>query len=68
VQTYHDASTREFALDSYYINYLLDMPPGTALPSDAGSAQQPDIGGDQSGDHATLVRSPMALQGSSSMR
>jgi len=47
VQAYHDASTRELDLDAFYVNYLRDMPPGTALPSDAGNAQQPDMGGDQ---------------------
>jgi alpha-L-rhamnosidase len=47
VQAYHDASTVEFDMDTFYANYLLDMPPGTALPNDAGNAQQPDMGGDQ---------------------
>ena len=47
VQAYHDASTVEFAMDTYYANYLQDMPPGTALPSDAGNSQQPDMGGNQ---------------------
>jgi alpha-L-rhamnosidase len=47
VQAYHDASTREFGMNSYYAKYLQDMPPGTALPNDAGNAQQPDMGGDQ---------------------
>ncbi|WP_370383576.1 family 78 glycoside hydrolase catalytic domain, partial [Catenulispora sp. GAS73] len=47
VQAYHDASTVEFNMDTFYANYLRDMPPGTALPSDSGNAQQPDMGGDQ---------------------
>lgn len=47
VQAYHDASTREFDMDRYYLNYLQDMPPGVALPNDAGNAQNPDMGGDQ---------------------
>ncbi|WUV83908.1 family 78 glycoside hydrolase catalytic domain [Streptomyces sp. NBC_01476] len=65
VQAYHDASIREFGMDRFYANYLQDMPPGTALPNDAGNAQQPDMGGDQIslawtlyeqyGDRATLA-------------
>lgn len=47
VQAYHDASIREFGMDRFYANYLHDMPPGTALPNDAGNAQNPDMGGDQ---------------------
>ncbi len=47
VQAYHDASVREFGMDAFYANYLQDMPPGTALPNDAGNAQNPDMGGDQ---------------------
>ncbi|MFI5916246.1 family 78 glycoside hydrolase catalytic domain [Dactylosporangium sp. NPDC051541] len=47
VQAYHDASIREFGMNGFYANYLADMPPGTALPSDASNAQQPDMGGDQ---------------------
>ncbi len=47
VQAYHDASIREFDMDRFYANYLRDMPPGTALPNDAGNAQNPDMGGDQ---------------------
>ena len=35
VQAYPDASTREFGMDRFYAKYLLDMPPGTALPTDA---------------------------------
>jgi len=72
VQAYHDASTVEFNLDNYYANYLLDMPPGTALPSDAGNAQQPDMGGDQIslawtlyqqyGDLATLAATYPAMK------
>ena len=37
----------EFGMDTFYANYLRDLPPGTALPSDAGNAQQPDMGGGQ---------------------
>jgi alpha-L-rhamnosidase len=47
VQAYHDASIREFGINGFYANYLADMPPGTALPNDAGNAQQPDMGGNQ---------------------
>ncbi|WP_433187630.1 family 78 glycoside hydrolase catalytic domain [Actinoallomurus sp. CA-150999] len=47
VQAYHDASTQEFGMDRFYANYLLDMPPGTALPNDSGNSQNPDMGGDQ---------------------
>jgi alpha-L-rhamnosidase len=47
VQAYSDASTREFAMDSFYAGYLADLPPGTALPNDAGNAQQPDMAGGQ---------------------
>ncbi|MEU0559616.1 family 78 glycoside hydrolase catalytic domain [Dactylosporangium sp. NPDC006015] len=47
VQAYSDASTREFGMDAFYAKYLADMPPGTALPSDAHNAQQPDMGGNQ---------------------
>jgi len=47
VQAYHDAAVREFGMDGFYAKYLLDMPPGTALPNDAGNAQNPDMGGDQ---------------------
>jgi hypothetical protein len=47
VQAYHDASVRDFDMDGFYAGYLLDMPPGTALPNDAGNAQNPDMGGDQ---------------------
>lgn len=47
VQAYHDASIRDFDMDRFYANYLQDMPPGTALPGDAGNAQNPDMGGDQ---------------------
>jgi hypothetical protein len=72
VQAYHDASTREFGMDRFYANYLLDMPPGTALPNDAGNSQNPDMGGDQIslawtlyeqyGDKATLARSYTAMK------
>ncbi|WP_405778304.1 family 78 glycoside hydrolase catalytic domain [Streptomyces sp. NBC_00859] len=72
VQAYHDASTREFGMDSYYAKYLKDMPPGTALPNDAANAQQPDMGGDQItlawtlyeqyGDRATLASAYPAMK------
>lgn len=72
VQAYHDASTVEFNMDTFYANYLQDMPPGTALPDDAGNAQQPDMGGDQIslawtlyeqyGDLATLAATYPAMK------
>jgi hypothetical protein len=72
VQAYHDASIREFGMDRFYANYLLDMPPGTALPNDAGNSQNPDMGGDQIslawtlyeqyGDRATLARMYPAMK------
>ncbi|GAA4259434.1 hypothetical protein GCM10022255_084020 [Dactylosporangium darangshiense] len=72
VQAYHDASIREFGMGGFYANYLLDMPPGTALPNDAGNAQQPDMGGDQVvlawalyeqyGDRDTLAATYPAMQ------
>lgn len=72
VQAYHDASTVDFNMDTFYANYLQDMPPGTALPSDAGNAQQPDMGGDQVtlawtlyqqyGDRATLAATYPAMK------
>lgn len=72
VQAYQDASTTEFAMDPYYVNYLRDLPPGTALPSDGGNAQQPDMGGagvtlawtlyQQYGDRATLAASYPAMK------
>jgi alpha-L-rhamnosidase len=72
VQAYHDASIREFGMDRFYANYLLDMPPGTALPTDGGNAQNPDMGGDQIslawtlyeqyGDRATLARMYPAMK------
>ncbi|MFF7158431.1 family 78 glycoside hydrolase catalytic domain [Streptomyces sp. NPDC008139] len=72
VQAYHDASTREFGMDRYYAKYLQDMPPGTALPNDAGNAQQPDMGGnqvtlawtlyEQYGDRATLAATYPAMK------
>ncbi|GAA3891764.1 alpha-L-rhamnosidase [Leifsonia kafniensis] len=65
VQAYHSASTREFGMDRFYANYLLDMPAGTALPSDDAKSQYPDMAGDgvtlawtlyeQYGDAATLA-------------
>ncbi|WP_284746402.1 family 78 glycoside hydrolase catalytic domain [Amycolatopsis sp. RTGN1] len=45
VQAYHDASVLDFGMDGFYGKYLLDLPPGTALPSDDGNAQLPDMGG-----------------------
>jgi hypothetical protein len=72
VQAYHDASVREFGLDRFYSNYLLDMPPGTALPNDAGNSQNPDMGGnqvplawtlyEQYGDKAALARNYPAMK------
>ncbi|NEB75365.1 family 78 glycoside hydrolase catalytic domain [Streptomyces sp. SID14478] len=47
VQAYRDAATREFGMDAFYANYLQDMPPGTALPSDDVKAQYPDMAGGQ---------------------
>lgn len=47
VQAYRDASTREFGMDAFYANYLKDMPPGTALPSDDVKSQYPDMAGGQ---------------------
>ncbi|MET1072890.1 MAG: family 78 glycoside hydrolase catalytic domain, partial [Umezawaea sp.] len=72
VQAYHDASTREFGMDRFYANYLLDMPPGTALPNDGPNNQNPDMGGnqvplawtlyEQYGDKATLARHYPAMK------
>ncbi|VVJ17588.1 alpha-L-rhamnosidase (EC [Amycolatopsis camponoti] len=45
VQAYHDASVLDFGMDTFYGKYLLDLPPGTALPTDDGNAQLPDMGG-----------------------
>jgi hypothetical protein len=47
VQAYGAASTLEFDMDRFYAGYLADLPPGTALPNDAGNAQQPDMAGGQ---------------------
>jgi len=65
VQAYRDASTREFGMNAFYAKYLQDLPPGTALPSDAVKSQQPDMAGgqvslawslfEQYGDRATLA-------------
>lgn len=65
VQAYSAASTMDFGMDAFYANYLADLPPGTALPNDAGNAQQPDMAGgqvtlawtlyEQYGDRATLA-------------
>ncbi|MGW3992432.1 family 78 glycoside hydrolase catalytic domain [Amycolatopsis sp. NPDC004772] len=45
VQAYHDAAVLDFGMEPFYRKYLLDLPPGTALPSDDGNAQLPDMGG-----------------------
>ncbi|MEU8640063.1 family 78 glycoside hydrolase catalytic domain [Amycolatopsis sp. NPDC048633] len=45
VQAYHGASVLDFGMDAFYGKYLLDLPPGTALPSDDGNTQLPDMGG-----------------------
>ncbi|MGW4063154.1 family 78 glycoside hydrolase catalytic domain [Amycolatopsis sp. NPDC004747] len=45
VQAYHGASVLDFGMEAFYGKYLLDLPPGTALPSDDGNAQLPDMGG-----------------------
>jgi len=60
------------AEDALYDNYLADLPPGTALPSDAGNAQQPDMAGgqvtlawtlyEQYGDHNTLAAQYPAMK------
>jgi hypothetical protein len=65
VQAYRDASIREFGMNGFYAKYLRDLPPGTALPSDAAKAQYPDMAGgqitlawtlfEQYGDRATLA-------------
>jgi alpha-L-rhamnosidase len=72
VQAYSGAATREFGLDSFYANYLADLPPGTALPDDAGNAQQPDMAGgqvalawtlyEQYGDRTTLATQYPAMK------
>ncbi|HWO65963.1 MAG TPA: family 78 glycoside hydrolase catalytic domain [Umezawaea sp.] len=72
VQAYHEASVREFDLNSFYANYLRDLPPGTALPSDAVKAQYPDMAGGQVtlawtlfeeyGDRATLAETYPAMK------
>ncbi|HYQ67743.1 family 78 glycoside hydrolase catalytic domain [Actinophytocola sp.] len=72
VQAYHEASVRDFGMDRFYGKYLLDLPPGTALPNDAGNAQQPDMGGgsvtlawtlyEQYGDLPALARSYPAMK------
>ncbi|GLY98631.1 rhamnosidase [Actinoplanes sp. NBRC 103695] len=71
VQAYHAAAVREFGMERFYAKYLLDLPPGTALPNDAGNAQQPDMGGgsvslawslyEQYGDLALLARGYPAM-------
>ncbi|WP_051367074.1 family 78 glycoside hydrolase catalytic domain [Hamadaea tsunoensis] len=72
VQAYQDASTVEFGMAGFYASYLRDLPPGTALPSDGGNAQQPDMGGagvtlawtlyQQYGDRATLAATYPAMK------
>jgi hypothetical protein len=72
VQAYSAASTRDFGMDRFYAKYLLDLPPGTALPNDAGNAQQPDMAGgqvtlawtlyEQYGDVATLANAYPAMK------
>jgi hypothetical protein len=72
VQAYHEASVRDFGMDAFYGKYLLDLPPGTALPNDAGNAQQPDMGGgsvtlawtlyEQYGDLSALAGSYPAMK------
>ncbi|MCS7475790.1 glycoside hydrolase family 78 protein [Umezawaea endophytica] len=72
VQAYHEASVREFDLNSFYAKYLRDLPPGTALPSDAVKAQYPDMAGgqvtlawtlfEQYGDRATLAETYPAMK------
>ncbi|MDN5852348.1 MAG: family 78 glycoside hydrolase catalytic domain, partial [Actinomycetia bacterium] len=47
VQAYADASTRGYRMDTFYAKYLRDLPPGTALPSDAVKSQYPDMAGGQ---------------------
>lgn len=72
VQAYHAAAVREFGMERFYAKYLLDLPPGTALPNDAGNAQQPDmVGGavsltwalyEQYGDRSLLARGYPAMK------
>ncbi|MFI5728830.1 family 78 glycoside hydrolase catalytic domain [Kribbella sp. NPDC051587] len=67
VQAYRDAALREFGMDRFYAKYLRDLPPGTALPSDAVKSQYPDMAGgqvslawnlyEQYGDRGTLAAS-----------
>lgn len=47
VQAYRDAATREFGMEGFYAQYLRDLPPGTALPSDDVKRQYPDMAGGQ---------------------
>ncbi len=71
VQAYRDASTREFGMDAFYAKYLVDLPPGTALPSDDARKLQPDMYGaaitlawtvyQQYGDKAALAGSYPAM-------
>ncbi|WP_246292467.1 family 78 glycoside hydrolase catalytic domain [Lentzea indica] len=72
VQAYHAAAIREFGMERFYAKYLLDLPPGTALPNDAHNAQQPDMGGgsvslawslyEQYGDKSLLARDYPAMK------
>jgi alpha-L-rhamnosidase len=72
VQAYRDASVREFGMNGFYAKYLRDLPPGTALPSDAAKAQYPDMAGgqitlawtlfEQYGDRATLAETYPAMK------
>jgi hypothetical protein len=72
VQAYHAAAIREFGMERFYAKYLLDLPPGTALPNDAHNAQQPDMGGgsvslawslyEQYGDISLLARTYPAMK------
>ncbi|WP_405056730.1 family 78 glycoside hydrolase catalytic domain [Kribbella sp. NBC_01505] len=65
VQAYRDAAIREFGMNRFYAKYLRDLPPGTALPSDAVKSQYPDMAGgqvslawrlyEQYGDRGTLA-------------
>ncbi|TDD59611.1 alpha-L-rhamnosidase [Kribbella antibiotica] len=67
VQAYRDAAIREFGMNRFYAKYLRDLPPGTALPSDAVKSQYPDMAGgqvslawrlyEQYGDRGTLAAS-----------
>ncbi|MFF0342859.1 family 78 glycoside hydrolase catalytic domain [Kribbella sp. NPDC004875] len=72
VQAYRDAAIREFGMNRFFAKYLRDLPPGTALPSDAAKAQYPDMAGgqvslawhlyEQYGDRATLAATYPAMK------